>query len=216
MIGVNKLFPDAQGVVLEHRESRVITPLILASASPAKKAILRVLGFEFEIDPADIDERGFQADFPRDLVQIIAVAKLDEVLPRHSKGVIVSADTLIFHEGEPMGKPKDNQEAHVMLTQLSGGVHHAMTGIALWDSRSSQTICHVEESEVVFHDLTDKQIQEYVATGEPMGKAGAYALQGKGRELVKSLSGDVSNVYGLPVTSFLKLLSKLNYKPIPQ
>ena len=205
-----------QTAALLHRKNDEVIPLVLASASPTKQKILQLLGIAFSCDPADIDETEVQAISPEELVVKIAQKKAEVVRQRHKKSLIVAADTLIFHEGKPIGKPSNVQSAHEILRRLSDNEHLAMTGLAIWDPISKQMKTHVEVAVVQFHSLNDEIIEQYVETGEPMGKAGAYALQGKGNELVKSLSGDRTNVYGLPVKALLNILSSLNYDFVAQ
>ena len=213
---IKKIFSNHTEALLHHRLQDQVVPFVLASASLTKQAILRALGIRFSCDAADIDEDRIQVRPPGQLVERIAIEKASVIKERHPGSLIVAADTLIFHEGKPIGKPFDIRHAHEILSLLSGSSHQALTGLAVWDPLSKQMKTCVESSVVQFHSLTDAMIEQYVKTGEPMGKAGAYALQGKGRELVKSLEGDLTNIYGLPVTALLTLLSTLDYEFIPQ
>lgn len=212
---LKKIFLNGSRALLHHRKSDRIVPLVLASSSPTKQKILELLGIGFTSDPAAIDETKIVAETSERLVEKIARMKGLVVKERHPQSVVVAADTLIFHEGKPIGKPIDEEGACEILKLLSGSAHLAMTGLAVWDPLTERMVTHVEVSTVQFRLLTHAMITAYVQTGEPMGRAGAYALQGKGGELVESLKGERTNVYGLPVKALINLLSSLDYDFVP-
>jgi len=144
---------------------------------------------------------------PHRLVREAALAKARSVAARES-GVVLGADTIVVCDGEVLGKPKDEREARRMLRKLSGKWHRVYTGVALvWGSR--QRVAH-ERTEVAFRALSKPEIERYVATGEPMDKAGAYAIQGEGAGLVRAIRGCYTNVIGLPLPRVIQLLAELH------
>lgn len=179
--------------------------LILASQSPRRKELLNEvlteLGLkpDFEIKPADIDETPLANETPITHVLRLARAKAEKCA--QSESVVIAADTIVVLDDQILGKPRDQTDAHKMLTALSGRTHDVMTGVAILHT-ASETVttlfwdCVI--SQVSFHKLTDKEIKSYIAGGEPMDKAGAYAIQGGAKGFVTKLNGSLSNVIGLP------------------
>ena len=194
--------------------------IILASNSPRRKELLKLAGLEFVVDAADIDENIGQED-PEELVKELSYRKAYAVAGRHPDAVIIAADTVVALEDTILGKPADPEEAKQMLSLLSGRTHRVLTGVTILmpesrepsqasgdDGRWEQkTFC--EMTEVTFYNLTDEEMESYIATGEPMDKAGAYGIQGKGALLVKRISGDYNNVVGLPLARLWRVLQAL-------
>jgi septum formation protein len=199
-------------LILQNEQSHEITQLILASASPGKQKLLRTANFDFVIDPADIDEDGYSADSLIELVQIIALAKANKVSERHKHGLILGADTLVTVDGDIIGKPKDAEHAKQILQKLSGKTHQIVTGLALIDLTSGKTLQRAIISKVTFKELSAKEIEDYIATGEPFGKAGAYSSQERGRELITKIDGDPENVIGLPIATVNEMVDKIGYR----
>ena len=179
--------------------------LILASASPRRAEILSMLGYEFEIIPADCDENteGLSA---AEAVGELARRKAVAVARLHHDCVVLGSDTLVAIEGKVLGKPKDEAQAAKMLRLLSGKTHSVYTGISA--VQGDRCITQTVEAKVTFRNLTDDEIAAYIATGEPMDKAGAYGIQGKGAVLVEGIEGDFFNVMGLPAARVHLLLKE--------
>lgn len=177
---------------------------ILASASPRRKEILERAGFTFLVKTAQVDETVEEKFTPEDLVMFLAKKKALAVARAFPNQIVVGADTIVSLEEKILGKPRDRQEACQTLSSLSGRTHSVYTGVAICDASRSHTF--YERTEVTFYSLTQKEIDNYIATGEPMDKAGAYGIQGKGCLLVKEIKGDYYNVVGFPVAKFSREL----------
>ena len=182
--------------------------VILASASPRRLALLQQIGIEAIVYPADFDEVSGSAVQAEDVVLANAVGKCQAVVKIKGDSLpVIAADTVVVAEGVILGKPQDAEDAIEMLKQLSGKTHKVLTGIAV--SYAGEMLAEVCETKVVFRDLTDEEIKNYVATGEPLDKAGAYGIQGKGAVLVEKIDGCYNNVVGLPLTRMQLILAKL-------
>ena len=183
--------------------------MILASKSPRRVQLLSEAGFAFEAVPADIDERAVSAPTPGELVLELAREKASAVERRRAgEGeVVIGSDTVVVLDCRILGKPADAADAARMLRDLSGRSHEVLTGVcAIRDGE--ELFSFTERAEVEFWDLTERQIEAYVATGEPLDKAGAYGIQGRGRMLVKGIRGDFYNVMGLPVSRLVRELER--------
>lgn len=181
--------------------------LILASASPRRAEILSMLGYEFQIIPASCDENtdGMTA---ADSVAELAKRKAMAVAKDYPDTVVLGSDTLVAIEGQVLGKPTDEADAARMLRLLSGKTHSVYTGISA--VKGNRCITQRVEAKVTFRTLTEDEIAWYVATGEPMDKAGAYGIQGKGAVLVEGIEGDFFNVMGLPAARVHLLLKEFD------
>lgn len=179
--------------------------LVLASQSPRREQILRMLGFEFSILPSDIDETIPPGLASEKVPEELAKAKALHVSARHVDKLVLAADTLVLLEDRILGKPSNPEEALEMLLFLGGKTHRVLTGVAL-ALRGSLLASGVEVSEVTFARWGEAELRDYIATGEPMDKAGAYAIQGRGAFLVEGIRGCFFNVMGLPVQRTLRLL----------
>ena len=177
--------------------------LVLASASPRRREMLTHLGLYFRLAPAHIDENLLPGESAAQAAQRLAAAKAAAVRVAPNDTVL-AADTLVVLDHEIMGKPQDAEEAARMLRKLSGAQHEVLTGYCLLND-SGQKV-GLGRSLVTFRDLSDAEIAAYVATGEPMDKAGAYAVQGLGGALVKQVSGSYTNVVGLPLAAVIEML----------
>ncbi|HEX3010468.1 MAG TPA: Maf family protein [Syntrophomonadaceae bacterium] len=175
-------------------------PIILASQSPRRKELLARLGLVFTTIPANIDEEMTSSQYPQTAVQEIAFQKAKYVSELVNDGLIISADTVVVWKDNVLGKPADQKNAFEMLKMLSGQEHQVITGLCLWDVASGRYELESEMTVVHFRRLTDKEIKNYVSTGEPMDKAGAYGIQGLGSMLVDRIEGCYYNVVGLPLT----------------
>lgn len=182
--------------------------VILASASPRRLALLQQIGIEAKVCPADFDEVSGSAVQAEDVVLANAIGKCKAVVKIKGDSLpVIAADTVVVAEGVILGKPQNEEDAVEMLKQLSGKTHKVMTGIAV--SYAGEMFAEVCETEVVFRELTDEEIKKYVATGEPLDKAGAYGIQGMGAVLVEKINGCYNNVVGLPLTRLQLILAKL-------
>jgi len=179
---------------------------ILASQSPRRRELLCMLGLEFEIITADIDETMDPSLSVEDAVAEVCRKKAEAVGLTHPGRLIVAADTIVVVDEKKLGKPHSEEEAKQMLRSLSGRSHTVMTGFCLW--RDGQFETHVERTDLRFRDLSDAEINAYVATGSPMDKAGAYGIQDQAAIFVEALDGDYYNVMGLPLCSLVKCLRK--------
>ena len=185
--------------------------VILASASPRRLALLQQIGIEVTVCPADFDEVSGSAVQAEDVVLANAVGKCQAVVKIKGDSLpVIAADTVVVAEGVILGKPQDAEDAFEMLKQLSGKTHKVLTGIAV--SYAGEMPVEVCETKVVFRELTDEEIKNYVATGEPLDKAGAYGIQGKGAVLVEKIDGCYNNVVGLPLTRMQLILAKLGVR----
>ena len=178
--------------------------IILASASPRRRELLTKMGWPFRVVSADVDERVEGA--PREKVRLLAERKARAVAQRLGEGVVLAADTLVALDGETLGKPRDAEDARRMLTRLSGRTHEVFTGVCLLNARGGDIALHVERTGVRFRPLTAEEIDAYVATTEPLDKAGAYAIQGGARAFVVQIDGSFDNVMGLPTEALTRML----------
>lgn len=180
--------------------------LILASQSPRRAEILTAVGWEFEAIAAGIDETRFRGEDAVSYVKRLARTKAETVAKQTGTGLVLGADTTVVIDQEILGQPVDDEDARRMLRLLSGNWHEVLTGIALVQAGQSHATSAHETTRVLFSEMSADQIDWYVATGEPKGKAGAYAIQGKGALFIKEIRGDYFNVVGLPVRLVFELL----------
>lgn len=178
---------------------------ILASASPRRKEILEAAGLDFDIFVSEADEESVPRDVPpklyvQELALLKAAAAAKTVL-KSKQSLIISADTIVTLDGKILGKPSDTDNAKEMLRMLSARTHEVYTGYCIMRISDGKTVCNSVCTQVKFKELTDDTIDSYIATGEPMDKAGAYGIQGRGSVLADSISGDYFNVVGLPVSA---------------
>jgi septum formation protein len=183
----------------------LFAPVILASQSPRRIELLKKLVTDFEVIPSAVEETLRDDLSPEENAMALAEEKARSVESRHPGRLVIGADTVVALGGEIIGKPKDAEDARRILRRLSGRVHKVITGVAVVFGRSFPA---AETSTVRFHPLSEKQIADYVATGEPLDKAGAYAIQGIGEALVASHEGSYSNIVGLPIDTLRALLGR--------
>ena len=185
--------------------------IILASKSPRRKEILSLVGIEYEIISSKYEEK-ITDMLPEDLTMKLAEGKAMNVAKDiHKEALIIGADTIVYNKGI-IGKPKNNDEAMKMLKSLSGVFHTVITGVSVVHTPTLQKLTAYEKTEVKFKELTEDEILSYISTGEPMGKAGAYAIQGIGSLLVEKINGCYFNVVGLPIYRLSKMLEVFGYK----
>ena len=180
--------------------------VILASKSPRRRELLARIIQDFEIIVADTDETLGEGVSPFDGVRILAERKGAAVLPKVTEdSIIISSDTLVELDGVPLGKPTDREDARRMLRSLSGRRHNVHTGVAV--HYMGRCYSETETSGVIFREMTDGEILEYIATGEPMDKAGAYGIQGIGGKFVTQYDGNFDTIMGLPVGLTARLIN---------
>ncbi len=181
--------------------------LVLASASPRRQELIKLIDNEIIICPSDADE-SYSDDTPAESVpETLAVRKAAEVAKKYPNDTVIGCDTSVIIGSEILGKPKDKEDAARMLKLLAGETHKVITGCAIF--KGGKSISFSETTEVTFYPLSDKDIEDYIATNEPNDKAGAYGIQGKGALLVKGINGDYFNVVGLPVAKLNKVLKMI-------
>lgn len=178
--------------------------LILASSSPRRNELLKMAGYEFTVAPSDVNEDYLRGTPPMQIVEQISTRKAKAAAKDHPLDAVLAADTLVVYKGRILGKPKNEEDAKAMLRLLSGNVHQVYTGYCV--ICGTKLLCGHECTSVEFYGLRDDEIDAYVATGEPMDKAGAYGIQGRGALLVKRIDGDFYNVMGLPVGKINRIL----------
>ena len=180
--------------------------IILASGSPRRKALLASMGYSFEIIVPNVDES--VEGHARDVVAVLADRKANAVASGQTDGIVIASDTLVSYEGRALGKPTDPSDAKRMLKMLSGRTHEVFTGVAIVDAASGKSSSRVVRTGVCFRELSDSEIDAYIATGEPMDKAGAYAIQGGAHGFVESFEGSYENVIGFPVDDIREMLAE--------
>lgn len=193
--------------------------IILGSGSPRRKELLEQIGVEFEIRTSDKDEV-YESTVPTEIVQELALMKagnvameLEEQEGNVADTIVIGADTVVVHENKILGKPADEEDAFRMLKSLSGDTHQVYTGVALLvygEDGEVKEICHAEKTEVFVHEMSDREIKNYIASGEPMDKAGAYGIQGKFAAYIDKIEGDYYNVVGLPVAYVYQQLKEVD------
>lgn len=181
--------------------------IVLASKSPRRRELLSAFVPDLEIMVDSSDEVVEEGLSPEETVKRLALKKAENVASMaDGSAIIIAADTVVFIDGEILGKPATYDEAASMLYKLSGREHFVCTGFSVIDNQTKKTICDFERTVVRFKTLSDSEIEKYVETGEPMDKAGAYGIQGIGSVFVEGIQGDYFNVVGLPLCSLAKML----------
>lgn len=183
--------------------------IILASASPRRTELMELAGIEFSVVPADICEDVLPGEAPVDHVLRLSREKADAVAATHDGRFFIGADTIVVLDGAILGKPVDGADALRMLAGLSGRDHEVITGFTVFDKISSIHISRSVCTEVTFKKLKEKEIAAYIASGCPMDKAGAYAIQGGAVHFVRSINGSYTNVIGLPMTELYEVLQTM-------
>jgi len=189
----------------------ILTEITLASASPRRLELLRSLGLQVEVVPSRYEERPDAAPEPARIAALHAKAKALEVGQRVPGGVIVAADTVVDVDGAAYGKPVDDADAFRMLHALSGREHLVHTAFSAIGSATGACIAGLQTTSVRFYTLSSGEIEQYIASGEPMDKAGAYGIQGLGATLVESICGDFYTVMGFPIATFARRLPDLGF-----
>ncbi|MGQ9532824.1 MAG: Maf family protein [Desulfotomaculales bacterium] len=189
-------------------------PIVLASASPRRRALLRQLDLPFRTVPSRVSEELPAELAPVERVERLAELKARDVAARIPEGLVIGADTVVVVDGRVLGKPADPAEAEAMLMLLQGRWHEVFTGVAVVAAGGGRALVTHERTEVAFKPLDADQIRRYVATGEPLDKAGAYAIQGRAAAFVAGIRGCYSNVVGLPLARLAGLLEEFGVRVI--
>jgi septum formation protein len=182
--------------------------IILASASPRRKELLKKIGLKFKVDPSDSNEI-LRLDIPPErMAKAISREKALKVAQKYPDAIIIAADTFGIFKGKIITKPANSDEAKAILLKLSDKSHRVITGFTILDTASKKVTTHSVETRVYFKKLTEEEIENYIDSGEPLDKAGAYGIQGLGSVLVKKIVGDFYNVIGLPISALVESLKK--------
>jgi len=182
--------------------------IVLASKSPRRAKLLKQINLTYKILTAEIDESIRKNEKPVAAVKRLAAEKLEAVIPLVKEGIIITADTIVVLNNKIIGKPKDEKDAEKILKTLSGKTHFVYTGFSVYNMYNSKKVTRYEKTAVTFRDLTTKEIREYIQTGSPMDKAGAYGIQDDfGAVFVKKINGCYYNVVGLPLTNLYNTLT---------
>jgi septum formation protein len=183
--------------------------IVLASESPRRVDILRTLGISFSIIPPDIDETKLKDETPQEFVARISYEKANKVGQHFPDKWVIAADTIVVLKGKVLGKPKNERDAFNMLRTLRGKWHKVITGYCILNLLKNVVYRDIVETKVFLRHMTDDEITRYIKTSEPMGKAGSYAVQGKGGYMVKEIKGSYTNVVGLPICEIAEALLSL-------
>ena len=182
-------------------------PVVLGSSSPRRRELLTLIGIPHTVVPADIDETPLEGELPRPHAERLAQEKARVVLDREPNAVVIAADTIVVVDGEILGKPRDEADAASMLRRLSGRRHVVLTAVAV--ARAGALVSDVESVDVTFRALSEPDITRYIATREPMDKAGAYGIQGFGATIVTRIDGDYFAVMGLALGLMVRLMARV-------
>ena len=180
--------------------------LILASQSPRRKELLERCHIPFITEVADIDETLDSSLSLEQAMEDLAERKAEKIFEVHPDAVVIGADTIVVLDNEVLGKPADSEDAFRMLKALSGHTHQVMTGVCVMSKEKTVRFC--DSSDVEFYPLTDREIRDYVNTGEPMDKAGSYGIQGEGFFLIRKISGDFYSIMGFPAARVYRTLKE--------
>ncbi len=188
--------------------------LILASSSPRRKEILELLGLSFDIIPSDYEEDMTLDMEPKKLAKHLSRGKAEDVAQKVNDSIVIGCDTFISLRGKVLGKPHTEEQATKTLKEISGNTLDVVSGLTVVDTDSNKSESIAQVTKVYIKELADQEIDSYVATGEPLDKAGAFAIQGLGAIFVEKIEGDFYNVMGLPLFSLAGLLKKFGINPL--
>jgi septum formation protein len=188
--------------------------LILASSSPRRQELIRSLRLPYEVISSDTDESVDEKLSPAEIVETLSLRKAqvvcEQIASSGKKGIVIGSDTIVVFQGQVLGKPADKQDSFRMLSSLQGNTHQVFSGVACIDSQTGLSKVSHRVTNVTMKSLTDKQIHNYIATGEPQDKAGSYGIQGLGATIVEGIQGDYFNVVGLPLSLLSDLLKEFD------
>jgi len=184
--------------------------IVLGSGSPRRRELLTMMGLEFEVIKSDIEEVVEEGLSPAEVVRSLALQKAEDIIQKVSNdALLITADTIVVCQEKIMGKPKDEQDAYDMLKFLSGKKQSIYTGMVIWDKLKDKKHEIVGESTIYMKVLTDKEILDYIKTGDPMDKAGAYGVQTEGAVFIEKIEGDFYNIVGLPISKLYDVLKEI-------
>jgi len=186
--------------------------IILASASPGRKELLKKTGLKFKVEPSNYEENISPELEPHELAKSLSLEKAKLVAKNHKNALIIAADTFIVLEDKILGKPRTETEAKKMLEAISGRQHSVITGFAIMDTEDNKALSKSVETKVYIRKLTSNEIDAYVKSKEPLDKAGAYAIQGLGSAIVEKIEGDYFNVVGLPLSALAESLKEFGVR----
>ena len=189
-----------------------IRTIVLASGSSRRWEILEKTGLKFKVDVSNYEEKLDPGLKPHDLVRFLSSEKARHVMCRYRNAIVIAADTVVVLQGRLFGKPRNEEQAKEMLKMLSGKAHSVITGFTIIDTATAKELTRSVESKVFFKRLSVNEIGAYVRSGEPLDKAGAYAVQGLGAVLIKRIEGDFFNVMGLPLYALTRSLKTFGIK----
>lgn len=191
----------------------IMKRIVLASQSPRRHELLSMVGIEHEVITSDCDEN-IEYNGPADMVCKLSALKAEcvaELLKsKDEKALVIGSDTIVYYKDTVLGKPRDEKDAFRMLAELSGQTHSVFTGVTVIDTDDGKTETFYEETKVTFYDVSDEEILAYIATKDPLDKAGSYGVQGLGAFLVKHIEGDYFTVVGLPIAHLIRVLKKFD------
>jgi septum formation protein len=182
--------------------------LVLASTSPRRKEILEMVGFSFRTTKSNVIEKFNPRLSPRGQAESLSQQKAEAVAERYKDAIIIASDTVVAIDNESIGKPEDVADAKRLLRKLHGRIHSVYTAFTIIDIATKKTVTKSVQTKVSIRKMTPREIDWYVASGEPMDKAGAYAIQGRGAIFIEKIEGDYFNVVGLPIASLIEELKK--------
>lgn len=193
--------------------------LVLASQSPRRRQLLEEAGYEFTVSPISVSEKLNENMNLHDALLCLSRDKAQSFVTAHKSLkqqmiLVLSADTVVVHEGQVLGKPRDASQAKQFLRQLSGKTHSVMTAFCVYNFNTSSDVVALEETKVRFKNLSDEEIEQYISTGEPFDKAGAYGIQGAAGKFVLETKGSWSNVVGLPMERLQKVLDECGWNVV--
>ncbi|MBI2074934.1 MAG: septum formation inhibitor Maf [Candidatus Levybacteria bacterium] len=190
--------------------------IVLASGSPRRKLILQQIGLKFEVLVSNQKEKVDPRLTPAELAEKLSLQKAKAVAPKYKNAIIIAADTIVVFKGKILGKPKTEENAKKMLKTLSGEAHFVITGFTIIDSDSKKSITKSVKTKVYIKKLSSEEIESYVATKEPLDKAGAYGINELGGVIVEKIEGDFYNVVGLPLFTVVEQLKKFGVEVVIQ
>ncbi len=186
--------------------SKKTSSIILASGSPRRRDLLRQIGIDFTVDPADVNESILSGELPEAYAIRVSLDKAMVAAKKAGEGIVIAADTIVVFKNVILGKPADPHDAKRILKMLSGKMHRVITGLVVMNAATRMVSCKTSTTKVWFRNLDEDEVQKYVLSGEPMDKAGAYGIQGKGALLVARIEGCYNNVVGLPLSLLDEML----------
>lgn len=190
--------------------------IVLASASPRRKEILEITGLNFHVCASDYEEDFDLSLKPHKLARFLSRKKAEAVAHKYRGAIIIAADTFIYFKNRLLGKPRTGEEAERMLRLLNGNVHSVITGFTILDTENGQIVSKSVVTKVYFRTLDEEEIRTYIRSGEPLDKAGAYAVQGLGAVFIERIEGDFFNVMGLPLSALTESLKKFGVDVLKQ